>query len=191
MSEAASALAGATFDGLVRVQEAGLQGMITLRCDAGKPELAAALRDVAGVDMPGQRGIVASGDCALAWMSPDEWLILLPYAQAHDAVARLRAALEGTHHLVENVSDARALFALSGDDATLREVLAKLAPVDLHPDRFGPGEMRRTRLAQVPAAIWMPQAGQARVVCFRSVARYMFDLLSVAASPGSAVEHFR
>ncbi|MFD1508790.1 sarcosine oxidase subunit gamma [Lacimonas salitolerans] len=190
MSEAVSALAGATFDGLVQVHEAGVEGMITLRTQADNPQLAVALRDVAAVDMPPQRGIVAAGETAVAWMSPDEWLVMLPYGQAQDGVARLRSALAGTHHLVENVSDARALFVLSGEDARLREVLAKLAPVDLHPDRFGPGEMRRTRLAQVPGAIWMPQAGQARVVCFRSVARYVFDLLSVAASPGSSVDHF-
>lgn len=190
MSEAASALAGAAFNGLVQVQEVGAQGMITLRTNEDNPELAAALRDVAGVDKPAPRGIAVAGDCAVAWMSPDEWLVMLPYSNAHDGVARLRAALASTHHLVENVSDARALFALSGDDAALREVLAKLTPVDLHPDRFGPGEMRRTRLAQVPGAIWMPQAGQARVICFRSVARYVFDLLSVAAAPGSAVDHF-
>jgi hypothetical protein len=34
-----------------------------------------------------------------------------------------------------------------------------------------PGEMRRTRLQQVPAAIWFESATEARVVCFRSVAR--------------------
>jgi sarcosine oxidase subunit gamma len=49
---------------------------------------------------------------------------------------------------------------------------------------------RRSRLAQVPAAFWMPDAETFQIVCFRSVARYMFDLLSIAAQPGSEVGHF-
>lgn len=190
MSEAVSALNGQSFAGIVKIEEAGPQGMITLRGDAGAAALQKAASGVAGVDMPGIRGIAAAGDRAIAWMSPDEWLILLPYAQAHEGVDALRTALAGTHHLAENVSDARALFRVTGEPARLREVLAKLAPADLHPDRFGAGEMRRTRLAQVPAAIWLDSAGEARVICFRSVASYVFDLLSVAAAPGSGVGFF-
>ncbi len=103
---------------------------------------------------------------------------------------RLQAALSGTHHLAENVSDARALIALSGPDARVREVLAKLAPVDLHPAHFKPGDIRRTRLAQVAGAFWMAEAGQANVICFRSVAQYVFDLLSAAADPAASVDYF-
>ena len=69
-------------------------------------------------------------------------------------------------------------------------MVAKLAPVDLAPGEFEPGQFRRTRLAQVPAALWMPEEDRIRLVVFRSVARYVFDLLSVAAQPGSEVGHF-
>jgi len=71
-----------------------------------------------------------------------------------------------------------------------REVMAKLAPVDLAPAAFTPGMFRRTRMAQVPAAFWMPEEDVFRVVCFRSVAQYVFDLLSIAAQPGSEVGAF-
>jgi hypothetical protein len=69
------------------------------------------------------------------------------------AVAALLAALAGKHHLVADVSDARAVFTITGDGA--REVLAKCCPVDVAPGVFGPGEVRRTRAAQVAAAVWM------------------------------------
>ncbi|MEO9629184.1 MAG: sarcosine oxidase subunit gamma, partial [Sulfitobacter sp.] len=50
---------------------------------------------------------------------------------------------------------------------------------------------RRTRMGQVPAAFWLREDGVFEVICFRSVAQYMFDLLSVAAQPGSEVGHFQ
>jgi sarcosine oxidase subunit gamma len=50
---------------------------------------------------------------------------------------------------------------------------------------------RRTRMGQVPAAFWLRDDGAFEVICFRSVARYMFDQLCVAAQPGSAVGHFQ
>lgn len=190
MSEAASALSGAAYDGLVRVADAGLQGMVTLRGDLEAEAIGAAVSDATGCAMPGQRGIVAQDDAAVAWMAPDEVLLMVPHGRADAVTATLEAALHGHHHLAVNASDARALFSVTGEDAAVREVLAKLAPVDLSPEAFGPGDFRRTRLAQVPGAFWMPQAGEMRVICFRSMARYVFDLLGTAAAPGSGVGYF-
>lgn len=192
MSEPVSALNGASFDGPVTLKDSGPTGMITLRGDLTASPMAQALDKAMGLPMPQQRRIVANTDGTrhAAWMSPDELLLILPYAQVSDALAALEAGLAGTHHLAENVSDARALITLAGPDARLREVLAKLAPVDLHPDQFQPGDIRRTRLAQVAGAFWMTQAGQAHVICFRSVAQYVFDLLTTAADPAATVEYF-
>jgi sarcosine oxidase subunit gamma len=192
MSEPVSALNGARFEGLVTLQDRGPTGMITLRGDLAAPAIAKALDKALGLSMPPQRRIssTADGTASVAWMSPDELLLILPYAQVNTALSALEAALSGTHHLAENVSDARALIALSGPDARVREVLAKLAPVDLHPAHFGPGDFRRTRLAQVAGAFWMAETGQINVVCFRSVAQYVFDLLCTAADPAASVDYF-
>ena len=188
MSEARSALDGAAFDGSVRVEEAGLRGMISLKGDLGDTGVKSAATGVAGVDMPGPLSASAVGDRALLWMAPDELLILLPRGEAGDAVATIRTALAGTHHLAADVSDARAVFGVTG--ARARETLQKLTPADLRPAAFGPGHCRRTRLAQVPAALWMVDETRVDLVCFRSVARYVFDLISNAARPGAEVEHF-
>lgn len=187
MSNALSALQGAKFDGLVKVADAGLQGMITLRGDFADAKLQAAVKEATGHDLPQQRAMALQGDTGVAWMSPDELLLLVPYAEAHACVARLRAALAGTHHMVENVSDARAFIALSGADGLVREVLAKVVPVDMDPQHMPEGQMRRTKLAQVAAAIWMQAPGEARVVCFRSVGTYAYDVLCTVAAPNSAV----
>jgi sarcosine oxidase, subunit gamma len=64
-------------------------------------------------------------------------------------------------------------------------MLSKVTPADI--SAIAPGEMRRTRLQQVAAAIWFETQTDARVICFRSVGRYVFDLLTVAAAKGGAV----
>ncbi len=187
MSEV-SALMGAVAEGRTRVEEGGLVGMITLRGDLGSDTLKAAVKDLTGLDVPGQRQIVSGDDSAVAWMSPDELLILLPHDQAQDGVATLSAALAGEFATAANVSDARALFRVSGPAA--REAVAKLAPVDLHPASFGAGEMRRTRLAQVPAAIWLSGEDELSLICFRSVAKYVFGILELSAMDGTEVSFY-
>lgn len=189
MSEPVSALNGAVFNGgIADIHEQPPTGMISIRGDLGAAYLRKSLKKITGSDMPDTRGIAVSGGFALAWMSPDELLLVCPYGDVAAHIDSLRSAIGANHGLVVNVSDARALFRIKGTH--VREVLAKLAPVDMAPGAFEPGTIRRTRLAQVPAAFWMVDAETAQLVCFRSVARYVFDLLSVAAQPGSKVEFF-
>ncbi len=188
MSDAASALPGAQFDGLARVSETGIQGMITLRGDLASKPVRAAVKSIAGLDLPEPTRIKMSDTHGLCWMSPDELLILCPYAEVSTHLAAITGALAKHHHLAVDVSDARALFRVCGPAA--REVLAKLCPVDLAPGAFTPGMFRRTRMAQIPVAFWIEDDNCFRIICFRSVAQYAFDLLKAAAQPGSGVGCF-
>ncbi len=190
MSDAVSALQGATFKGQVVVRENGLRGMITLRGDLGAEALKTCAKDIAGVDFPERRRANCKGDRGLFWMSPDELLILLPHGDVHEALGAIGKALRDQHHLAVDVSDARASFTLTGDGATLRDVLAKLTPADLRPGSLPVGEMRRTRLAQVAAAVWFHEEDRAELICFRSVAAYVWRLLVNAAEPGGEVRFF-
>lgn len=158
-------------------------GMITLRGDLAAPTLAAAVEEIAGCGLPETRRIVFGADHAVAWMSPDELMIFGPLARAARDAERLDAALAGQHALVVDVSDARAIFRVSGSAA--REVIAKGAPVDLAADAFGPGDLRRTRIGQVAAAIWMPERDTIDLMCFRSVSDYMSDWLEASLHNGA------
>jgi hypothetical protein len=96
----------------VALREMGLQGMVSLRAD-----LAEAGRGEEGHrrEMPGRRAVSAGKAATVAWMSPDELLILCDHGAADTIVAELAKALKGQHHLAVNVSDARAMFALTGE----------------------------------------------------------------------------
>lgn len=187
MSEAISALAGVRYRGLVSVTEAGLRGMITLRGDLSSAALAGALRSVIGAAMPGQRRISTGDRGSVAWMSPDELLVMVDYADAAMSAQALQAALGAEFATVADVSDARAVFTLTGPQS--RDVLAKICPVDFA--TFRAGEIRRTRAAQVAVAMWCSDQDEFTLVCFRSVAHYVWDLLTTVARPGGEVALYR
>ncbi len=190
MSEAASALDGVTASGTIEVVESGLQGMITLRGDLSDESLTAALAKAAGVEIPAPRQVTSSDAGQMLWMSPDELMLLCPHDEAEVRVAAISAALAGQHHMAVNVSDARAYFRLTGEGAAIREVLAKISPADMRDASLPVGEARRTRLAQVAGAFWFSADGEAHLICFRSVAQYVFDLLKISSASGSDVGHF-
>ncbi len=179
MSDPVSPLGGTSFDGFATVREIGPIGMLTLRAKDMK-SLDKAIKAAVGVKTPAPRRIETLGDRACAWMSPDEYLLVLPYTQVPEALAALAKALAKDHHLAADVSDARAVFRVEGAKAD--QVLQKLMPVDIA--RLPPGELRRTRMAQIAAALWREGDGFT-VVCFRSVAAYAMGVLTHAAMPGS------
>lgn len=164
---------------IIRVAD---RGQITLRGDLSSADFAEAI----SAPLPQPRRIT-EGEVRVAWMSPDELLAICPRDKVEGYVDALRDALKGQHHLVADVSDARVIFRLTGAEAALRDTLAKLSPADFRPASLPRGEVRRTRLAQVPAAIWFDE-GHATVICFRSVARYVEDVLRTSAK--APVGHF-
>ena len=181
MSKAVSALGGVSHKGFAEVAEAGLHGMITLRGDLSSAAMKKGVKAATGTAVPAPRRIVTSEGKAAAWMSPDELLILVPYAAARETVEALEAALAGEHHLAADVSDARAVFTIGGPKAA--EVLMKLCPVDMA--TLAEGEVRRSRAAQVAAAFWQSGPEEFTLVSFRSVAGYVMGLLETSSRAGS------
>ncbi len=189
MSNIVSALNEAAYvGGIAEVREIGPQGMITLRGELTSSAVKSAATGVAGVDMPAPNHVNCADNRGICWMSPDELLVLCPYETVAENLEKMRTSLGSAHALNVDVSDARAVFDLSGENA--REVLAKLVPVDLSPEVFKQGMFRRSRMAQIPAAFWLHTPDTFRIITFRSQAQYAFDLLKVAAQPGSEVGIF-
>ena len=152
--------------------------MVTLKAELTKATRAA-IKKALGAPVPDARKI-AKG---VAWMAPDELLILVPEGQTPQAVIdRLTAEIKAPM-LAVDVSDARAVFTLKGNKS--REVLAKGAPVDLSPEAFTQGDFRRTRLGQVAVAFWLEADDEITLVCFASLKQFMFEWLVNAAQKGS------
>jgi sarcosine oxidase subunit gamma len=185
MPEPVTALQGARYEGLATIADAGPTGMITLRGDLSSDALRDALQQSVRLGIPDPRQALMGEGTAALRMSPDELLLICPYTDVAERLATIEDALKTEHYLAVNVSDARAHLHVAGSAA--RETLAKLCPVDLSPEAFTPGMLRRTRMAQIAAAFWLDEAGTFHVICFRTVAEYAFSILKTAARPGGEV----
>ena len=170
------------FDGYVTVSLEKNKGMITMRGSLSAKGLGIAL----GVSLPKVREVVNGKGMQIAWMSPDELLVICPKRNVADLLAAFERALSTQHAILSDVSDARAVFTLKG--ANVREVVAKLAPVDIAPSQFGPREIRRTRFGQIATVFWMTGEDELIIICFRSVAEYMYKQLCLCATKGSELD---
>ena len=174
------------FGGLAVVEEMAPRAMILVRGDLGDGSLAEAVRAATGARMPDRLGLSRGGDATVCWMSPDELLLMHPIGEREGVVEWLSGALGEVHRLVADVSDMRALFRVSGPRA--RDTLSKLVPLDVSPATFGEDAFRRTRLAQVAAALWMEDEAFG-VMVMRSHAEYAFGVLRAAAEHGEVDFH--
>jgi sarcosine oxidase subunit gamma len=85
----------------------------------------------------------------VAWLGPDEWLIVDQAGEEEELCKRLDAALEGTHHSVTDISGSRAVFRLRGP--TSYELLSAGSPFDFHPRSFAAGRSAQTIFARTNA----------------------------------------
>jgi sarcosine oxidase subunit gamma len=163
------------------LRPAGPIGMVAIRGDLA--EIGDAVAHVTGCALPEPRLSTASGTDRLLWMAPDELLLLCPPAEVEARVGALADSRGKVFATVVDVSDARIAYDLTGPDAG--DALATLTPADL--TALAPTEIRRTRLAQIPAAFWRIEDGY-RIVAFRSVATYLHDLLANATGAAPALQ---
>ncbi len=174
-----------SFSGYVEICEKMPTGMITVRGDLNSRKLKSAFNKVVGATLPKERKVTLAEN-SIAWMSPDELLIICGYDNVSDLMKKLQKELDDQHYMLVNVSDARAVFEVSG--AAMVEIIAKLAPVNVKTLEIG--EIRRTHFSQVAAAFWLTSEQRMKLICFSSVADYMFDLLKTSAVVNSKVGEF-
>ncbi|MEM1302591.1 MAG: sarcosine oxidase subunit gamma family protein [Pseudomonadota bacterium] len=177
-----------TFDGLARIEQVTGLGMISVRGTLADAAFQSAVKSATGVAVPERGHVAQDSGRTFAWMSPDEILVVCAAADVNDVLGALHAGLGALHHMVTDVSDARAVFRIAGPAS--RDVLAKVCPVDLRPAEFTTGQFRRTRMAQVACAFWALDDTTFQLIGFRSVQDYIWDALTTVANPDAPVGHF-
>ncbi|RVX38949.1 sarcosine oxidase subunit gamma [Nonomuraea polychroma] len=149
---------------------------VNVRVDPASPA-AADLGAVLGVALPVSPGTaVRSGEVTVAWLGPDEWLVIGPEGYAAEP---LREALGDRHGSVVDVSAQRTTLLVGGPRA--RDVLAHGCALDLHPSVFGPGSCAQTMLARAQVVLLSQQEGFL-VLVRSSFAAYLAEWLLDAAT---------
>ena len=144
-------------------------------------ELTSRLAGALGIELPGKLRIVTGNGIQVAWMSPDE-LLLMTAGDAPASLAKLGDALQDLHHLLTDVSSMRVEYEVTGP---IRDVLSKGTPTDVSPGAFAVGDFRRSRIGQIQAAFWLTDNSTARIACRRSEAEYLAKWLEAAVKEGS------
>jgi len=175
-------------DTTVTLRERAFLGQLTLR--GGAIVLDEALREVLGMGLPGEPlGLVQdeAGERSIQWMSPDEWLLILPGGEEFDVERRLREALGDAHFAISNVSGGQTLLELEGEAA--REVLMKSVAYDVHPRHFPVGKGVTTVFAKATVILRRPSEERWELVVRRSFADYTYRwLLDAGEEFGIGVE---
>lgn len=180
---AGRALGAADPEAGVVLGECGFRGQTALRGDAVDPAFVDAVNKAIVAAPPTEPNTVA-GPADLAdgpralWLGPDEWLVV---AADGEPLVALRAALEGRHAAVVDVSDSRTVIALSGPRA--RDVLAKGCPLDLHPRVFASGRCAQTLLAKAHVILHqIDDAPSYEIYVHRSCTDYLWSWLEDAST---------
>jgi sarcosine oxidase subunit gamma len=128
------------------IGEAAHRTIVNIRGDGGDA-FKAAVRSVTGVDLPTTPNTTAkAGDFRILWLGPTEWWVVSSNADTAKLVDDLRAAFNGQHAAVIDVSESRTVISISGPSA--RDVLARGCSLDLHPRVFTTGQCAQTGLTK-------------------------------------------
>jgi sarcosine oxidase, subunit gamma len=182
------AFAAGSVAGTVGLREVPFLTMAGIRVD---PDTEAGMRmsSLTGGLPPGSGDVRTSGDTAVLWLGPTEFLVVAP-AEDHESpdrslIQELLAALADGEGQVVDLSANRTTFELSGPRA--RAVLEKGCSLDLHPRTFRPGTALSTEIGNIPAILWKTADETYRIFPRASFAdflgRWLLDAMREYASP--------
>ena len=158
--------------GGVHLREHKLLGHLTLRCDPSHTDQLAAAERVLGVALPLQPlTSIENGDYSIRWMSPDEWLILVPGLEVFAIETAFRDEMPGHYSLV-NSSGGSTVLELSGENVI--ELLKKSTPIDLHLTVFPVGKVVSTLFAKTTTTIRRLDQNRFELVIRRSFSDYVW-----------------
>jgi heterotetrameric sarcosine oxidase gamma subunit len=145
-------------------------------------QLTQRLRERFGIELPPGPRRAAMGAVALAGIGPEAWL-----ASSHEhghGFARLLQETVGECASVADQSSGYAILRMTG--AKLRETLAKILPLDLHPRSFAPGDVASTLASHVGATLWRLEDTDGlpvfEIAVFRSLAGSFWHALAQSAA---------
>lgn len=132
-----------------------------------------------GVSLPAEPCRSSRQDAKAAlWTGPGRWLLLLPKGTAKETAEALRKALQGRHHALIELTQARTVIRAGGP--AVRELLSKGGPIDLHPRVFPVGACAMTSLAHVTALIHHAEEDIFDLTVFRSFGLHLWEWLGDA-----------
>jgi sarcosine oxidase subunit gamma len=142
--------AGVPAPGVVVVERTALS-LATVLARRGKTaELAQRVRGNFGIELPDGPKRVVGNNIAFAGTAPGAWLATCETENVHFAASLGKVLTQLAS--VSDQSSGLSVLRLSGRN--VRDTLAKLIPVDVHPRAFAVNQIAATAAAHVPVTLW-------------------------------------
>ena len=173
----------ATGRGVVAIDRDGL-GLATVLVRKGRAAaLSQRARDLFDIELPKRPRHVTAGDVAFAGTGPEAWLAIRE--RGGNSFASFLRDSFGDVASVSDQSDGYAVLRLTGPK--LRDTLAKLIPIDVHPRAFTQGDVASTVASHIGVTLWRLEDGRDglpvfEIAVFRSLAATFWHALSEAAA---------
>jgi sarcosine oxidase subunit gamma len=148
----------------------------TLVAGRDRPKVIASARDAFAVDLTDGPRHSAGNGVDFIGIGPGRWLVLAPKS---GLAMRLEAALAPAASVFDQTG---GLVLLEAEGGGMDCVLAKLAPLDLHPSVFPLGAAATTTAAHVNMTFWRCEAGVWRFAIGRSYLAAFLRLFCCAAA---------
>ncbi len=131
-----------------------------------------------GADLtaPINRACAMGGGVTLR-LGPDEWLLLLPEAEAFGVLATLEARLTDSCYSVTDISHRQTAITIEGAAATA--ILNGGCPLDFDIEAFPAGTATRTIFLKAEIVLWRQSETRFHLEVWRSFAPYVWDLLTI------------
>ena len=173
----------------ISIQELKTVGMISVRGDLLNNRFQKIITNSCNLAVPKPLSINHNKYLSIAWMSPDE-LLILDYSESYleKITEDFESLATSMETLVLDTSSSRCLFLING--SLWREVLAKGTPIDLRPTSFKRDSFRRTRMGQIAVAFWMVNEHSAHITCSSSHSSFFYDWLCNASTKDSLEKYF-
>ncbi len=157
--------------GTVQLTELELLGHIVLRGKLSNPGFTQGVERALGLALPDTLKMVEKEQVSIRWISPDEWLVVVPGERSYEIEQALVNEVQG-HCAVVNVSGGQTILRLSGSD--VQKLLQKSVPLDVHPRSFPIGKVVTTVFAKTQAVLSRSSEQQWELVIRRSFADYVW-----------------
>ena len=156
-------------------------GNINLRGNAADKKFLSAVNAAIGCELPLQPNTTMKGGVQALWLGPNEWMLLTDAESISAMSLALDEALQSQHVALNDLSGGQVTLRLTGD--SVRELLSKGCPMDLHPSVFGAGACAQTGLAKAGVVIIAHERGfGVDLIVRRSFSDYLMQWLQKAGA---------
>lgn len=140
---------------------------------------AKAITSVTKLALPNTLEAKSNKDFSLFWLSPDEYLLIVPEKTEADIEAQLRQAMQG-HFAIVDVTGGQTLLQLSGERA--ETILKKSSIYDVHENNFPIGKVVTTKFAKSQVIVTRVAANGFQLIVRRSFSDYIWQWIVDAGS---------